>query len=151
MMPANYNSNYQIMQAPGYVVIVSEQIHDARVIPLDGRLALPSNVRQFLGDSRGHWDGATLVVETTNFTDQTAFQGAGADMRLTERFTRTAPDQILYEFTVNDPATFTKPWTAQMFMAKTEGPLFEYACHEGNLGLEGVLSGFRAEEKGAKR
>jgi len=147
MMPANYNSNYQFMQSPGYVVIVSEQIHDARVIPLDGRPALPSNVRQFLGDSRGHWDGSTLVVETTNFTDQTAFQGAGADMRLIERFTRTAPDQILYEFTVNDPATFTKPWTAQMYMMKTDGPLFEYACHEGNIGLEGVLSGFRAEEK----
>ena len=150
MMPANYNSNYQIMQSPGYVVIVSEQIHDARVIPLDGRPALPSNVRQFLGDSRGRWDGATLVVETTNFTDQTAFQGASENMRLIERFTRTSPNQILYEFTVNDPATFTKPWTAQMFMAKTEGPLFEYACHEGNLGLEGVLSGFRAEEKAAR-
>jgi len=150
MMPANYNSNYQFIQSPGYVVIVSEQIHDARVIPLDGRPALPSNVRQFLGDSRGRWEGTTLVVETTNFTDQTAFQGAGADMRLIERFTRTAPDQILYEFTVNDPATFTKPWTAQMHMTKTDGPLFEYACHEGNIGLEGVLSGFRAEEKAAK-
>jgi hypothetical protein len=103
-----------------------------------------------LGDSRGRWDGSTLVVETTNFTEQTAFQGASADMRLTERFTRTAPNQILYEFTVNDPATFTKPWTAQMFMMKTEGPLFEYACHEGNIGLEGVLSGFRAEEKAAR-
>jgi hypothetical protein len=98
------------------------------------------------GDSRGHWDGNTLVVETTNFTDQTNFQGTGVGLKLTERFTRSGPNTILYEFTVDDPATFTKSWTAQIPMNRAPGPLFEYACHEGNYGMEGTLSGFRAEE-----
>jgi hypothetical protein len=146
MMPANYNANYQIVQTPGYVVILSEQIHDARVIPLDGRPHIPSNMRQWLGDSRGRWEGNTLVVETTNFTDQTNFQGTGEKLRLVERFTRSGPNTILYEFTVDDPATFTKPWTAQIPMNKAEGPIFEYACHEGNYGMAGTLSGFRAQE-----
>lgn len=149
MMPANYNSNYQIVQAPGYVVILSEQIHDARIIPLDGRPHLPAHVRQFLGDSVGRWEGDTLVVETTNFTDQTAFQGSGPNMRLIERFTRTGPDTIVYEFTVHDPESFVQPWTAQLFMHRSEGPLYEYACHEGNYGIAGVLAGFRAEERAA--
>jgi hypothetical protein len=147
MIPANYNSNYQIVQAPGYVVILSEQIHDARVVPLDGRAHVAGQVRQFLGDSRGRWEGNTLVVETTNFTDQTAYQGSGEGLVLTERFTRTAPDTMVYEFTVNDDASFVRPWTAQLFMTRTDDLLFEYACHEGNYGMEGVLSGFRAEER----
>jgi hypothetical protein len=147
MMPANYNANYQIVQTPDYVLILSEQIHDARVIPLDGRPHLPANIRQWTGDSRGHWEGGTLVVETTNFTDQTNFAGSGAHLRLTERFTRTGLNTITYEFHVEDPETFTRPWTAQIPMTKAQGPLFEYACHEGNYGMSGMLSGARAQEK----
>jgi hypothetical protein len=151
MLPVGYNSNYQIIQSPGYVVILIEMIHDARIIPLDGRAHLLSNVRQWLGDPRGHWEGNTLVVETTNFTDKTAFRGAGEKMRLIERFTRTGPDMLLYEFTVEDPSAFTRPWTAHIPMRKSEGPLFEYACHEGNYGLANVLAGARAEEKSTER
>jgi hypothetical protein len=149
MLPVGYNSNYQIVQSPGYVVILIEMIHDARIIPLDGRPHLPSNVQQWMGNSIGHWDGQTLVVETTNFNGQTAFRGASEKMRLVERFTRTAQDTLLYEFTVNDPASFTKPFTGQVPMTKTNEPLFEYACHEGNYGLANVLAGARAEEKAA--
>jgi hypothetical protein len=149
MMPANYNSNYQIVQSPGYVVILSEQIHDARVIPLDGRPHVPESVRLWMGDPRGRWEGNTLVVESTNFTDQTNFQNSGAGLRLVERFTRTDPNTILYEFTVNDPATYTKPWTEQIFMMKSQEPVLEYACQEGNYAMEGILAGIRAEEKAA--
>ena len=149
MMPANYNANYQIVQARGYVALLSEQIHDVRIIPTDGRPHLPPDVRQLLGDARGHWDGNTLVVETTNFTDRTSFRGSGEHMHLTERFTRTGADTMTYEFTVDDPETFTKPWTARIPMTKAQGPLFEYACHEGNYGLAGSLAGARAEEKKA--
>lgn len=147
MMPANYNANYQIVQTPDYVLILSEQIHDARVIPLGGRPHLPANIRQWTGDSRGHWEGGTLVVETTNFTDETNFAGSGAHLRLTERFTRIDPNTIMYEFHVEDPETFTRPWTAQIPMTKVQGPLFEYACHEGNYGMFGMLSGARSQEK----
>ncbi len=151
LMPANYNSNYQIVQSPGHVVILSEQIHDARVIPLDGRPHVPESVRLWLGDSRGRWEGNTLVVESTNFTDQTNFQNSGAGLRLIERFTRTGPNTIFYEFTMNDPATYTKPWTAQIFMMKSQEPVLEYACQEGNYAMEGILAGIRAEEKAAKK
>jgi hypothetical protein len=147
MMPGPYNGNYQIFQSPGYVAIVVEMIHDVRIIPLDARPHLPSNVRQWLGDSRGHWEGNTLVVETTNFTDKSRFRGASGNMRLTERFTRTDADTILYEYTVNDPATWTKPWTAQVTMGKSDSRIYEYACHEGNYGMSGILAGARAEEK----
>jgi hypothetical protein len=122
-------------------------IHDARVIPTDGRPHLPSNVRQWLGDSRGHWEGDTLVVETTNFTDKTNFRGASENMRLVERFTRVDANTIAYEFTVNDPSSFTKPWTAQIPMKKNSEPLYEYACHEGNYAMDGMLRGARAGEK----
>jgi hypothetical protein len=151
MMPANYNANYQIVQSRGYVALVSEQIHDVRIIPTDGRPHVSSDVRQLLGDARGRWDGNTLVVETTNFTDRTSFRGSSEHMRLTERFTRTGPDTMLYEFTVDDPETFTKPWTARVPMFKADGPLFEYACHEGNYGLAGSLSGARAQEAAAAK
>jgi len=151
MMPANYNANYQIVQAPGYVALLSEQIHDFRIIPTDGRPHLPQDVRQLLGDSRGRWDGNTLIVETTNFTDRTGFRGAGEHMHLTERFTRTGADTMTYEFTVDDPETFTRPWTARIPMTRAKGPLFEYACHEGNYGLEGSLAGARAEETKTKK
>jgi len=150
MMPANYNANYQIVQAPGYVALLSEQIHDVRVIPTDGRPHVSQNVRQLLGDSRGHWEGSTLVVETTNFTDRTAFRGSGEHLHLIERFTRTGADSMDYEFTMNDPESFTKPWTARVPMAKVAGPIYEYACNEGNYGLTGSLSGARAEEKRAE-
>jgi hypothetical protein len=103
-------------------------------------------VRQWLGDSRGHWEGNTLVVETTNFTDKTKFRGSSENLHLTERFTRSDPDTILYEYTVNDPATWTKPWTAQITMTKSASRVYEYACHEGNYGMTGILAGARAEE-----
>ena len=147
MLPGAYNNNYQIVQSPGYVVIFVEMIHDARIIPLDGRPHVPQNVRLLMGDSRGRWEGNTLVVETTNFTDKTAFRGSGPNFHLIERFTRTSPDTIVYEFTANDESSFTRPWTAQIPMKKTPDPIFEYACHEGNYGMEGILRGARAEEK----
>lgn len=151
IIPANYNANYQIVQAPGYVALLSEQIHDVRIIPTDGRPHVAQDVRQLLGDSRGHWEGNTLVVETTNFTDRTGFRGASEHMRLTEKFTRTGASTMLYEFTVNDPETFTRPWTARIPMTAAKGPLFEYACHEGNYGLAGSLAGARAEDAAAKK
>ena len=149
MLPGGYNNNYQIVQGPGYVTILVEMIHDVRVIPLDGRPHLPQNIRQWRGDSRGHWEGNTLVVDTTNFTDRTNFRGSGESLHMIERFTRTDPETLLYEFTVDDPMAFTKPWTAEIPMKKAAGPVFEYACHEGNYGLEGILSGARVEEKKA--
>ena len=149
MLPGGYNNNYQIIQSPGYVVILVEMIHDVRIIPLDGRPHLGSSVRQWMGDSRGHWEGNTLVVDTTDFNGKARFRGADDKMHLTERFTRADPDTLLYEFTVDDPTAFTKPWSAQVPMRKSEGPIFEYACHEGNYGMEGILGGARAEEKKA--
>jgi len=149
IIPTNYNSNYEIVQSPGYVALLSEQIHDVRVIPTDRRPHLPANVRLISGDSVGHWEGETLVVETTNFTDRTAFQESGEHMKLIERFTRTGAGTLMYEFTVDDPESFTKPWTARYPMTKTNDMIFEYACHEGNYGLEGSLTGARAEERAA--
>ena len=160
IFPVGYNNNYRIVQAPGYVVILSEMIHDARIIPLDGRPHLPSNIGQYLGDSRGHWEGNTLVVETTNFNDQTkmefgrppfgSIRGIG-DARVIERFSRTAADMVMYEFTIGDPTTYTKPWTVQTPWVKTDGPIFEYACHEGNHAVENVLTGARAAEDAAHK
>ena len=147
MLAGTYNNNYQIVQVPGYVMILVEMIHDVRIIPLDGRPHLPSNVRQWMGSYVGRWEGETLVVESTNFTDKTAFRGASENMRLIERFTRTAEDTILYQFTIDDPATWTRPWSAEVPMKQTIGPLFEHACHEGNYGLANTLAGARAEEK----
>ncbi len=149
ILPTAYNNNTRIVQAPGYVTILVEMGHEVRVIPLDGRPHLPQDVRQWKGDSRGHWEGDTLVVDTTNFTDKTAFRGASENMRLTERFTRLDPDTLLYQFTVDDPSAFTKPWTAEIPVTRTPGPLFEYACHEGNYGMAGALAGAREEEKKA--
>ena len=149
MLGGAYNNGYQIMQAPGYVMILTEMLHDVRIIPLDGRPQLPPNVRQWTGSYRGHWEGQTLVVETTNLTDKFAFQGASENMRLTERFTRVDEDTIRYQFTVEDPSTWTRPWSAEVPWKKTIGPIFEHACHEGNYGLSNTLSGARAEEKRA--
>jgi hypothetical protein len=135
------------VQTSDYVVIFSEMMHDARIIPLDGRPHLSNNVRQWFGDSRGHWEGNTLVVETTNFTDKTNFRGAGENMRLVERFTRTDPDTLLYQFTIHDPQSFQRPWSAEIPMKKSEGPIFEYACHEGNYSMVNSLAAARSGEK----
>ena len=148
-LPGPYNNNYQIFQTPGYVAIYSEMIHDARIIPLDGRPHIAKNIHQWLGDSRGHWEGNTLVVDTTNFSDRASFKGSGSTLHLIERFTRTGADTLLYEFTVDDPATFTRKWTAAVPMTRAPGPIYEYACHEGNYALPAILAGARAEEKAA--
>ncbi len=149
MLPTAYNNNFHLVQTPDHVLIVNEMIHDARIVPLDGRSALPDTVDQWLGSSRGYWDGDTLVVETTNFTNQTSFRGASENMRLTERFTRVADDVLLYEFTVDDPEAFTQPWTVQIPARRTDGLIYEYACHEGNVAMTGILAGARAEEAAA--
>jgi hypothetical protein len=150
IVPGAYNNNYQIVQAPGYVVILHEMIHDARVISFDGRPHISSGIRQYFGDGRGHWEGNTLVVETTNFSPQANFRGSAENLHLIERFTRLAPDTLLYEFTVNDPTTWTKPWTAQVPMPRINEMIYEYACHEGNEGMVGILSGARNQEKAAE-
>jgi hypothetical protein len=147
MLSSAYNNNYQILQTPGYVVIFIEMIHDVRIIPLDGRPHLASNIRQWLGDPRGHWEGNTLVVDSINFTDKNPFRGSDRNLHLTERFTRINPDTILYRFTVEDPTAFTRTWTGEAPLTKTPGPIYEYACHEGNYGMANILSGARAEEK----
>jgi hypothetical protein len=149
MLNTGYNSNYQIVQAPGYVMILVEMIHDARIIPLDGRPHPPSDVRQWTGISRGRWEGDTLVVETTNFNGKNPFRGSSENLRVTERFTRLDADSIRYRFTVEDASTWARPWTAELPMKKTQGPIFEHACHEGNYGLYNTLVGARLEEKKA--
>jgi hypothetical protein len=149
MLPTVYNNNFQIFQSSGYVSVLSEMMHDVRTIPLDGRPHLPSNVRQWMGDSRGHWEGRTLVVDSTNFSDRNPIRGSDQNMHLVERFTRVRPDMILYQFRIEDPTAFTKPWSAEIPLLATNGPLYEYACHEGNLGMTGLLAGARAEEKRA--
>lgn len=151
MAPGPYNNLVQIFQTRNQVVILNEMINDARIVPLDGRPHLPANIRQWRGDSRGHWEGDTLVVDTTNFRDETNFRGASSRLHVVERFRRVDSDTLLYEFTVEDPLTWTKPWSAAIPMQKSEGPLFEYACHEGNYGMFNILTGARAEEKGAAK
>jgi hypothetical protein len=155
MFPTGYNNNVRIVQAPGYVVITHEMIHDARVIPMDGRRHLSPVIRQYMGDSRGRWDGNTLVVDVTNFRPAittyhptASFRGHGATLHLIERYTRTGRDEMRYEVTVDDPGTFTRPYTAVLDL-KPQGSIFEYACHEGNRGLANILSAARAEERAA--
>ena len=149
ILPQPYNNNYQIFQTPEYVAIYEEMIHDVRIIPLDGRPHISPKIRQWLGDSRGHWEDNTLVVDTTNFSDKTSFKGSQSTLHLIERFTRTDANALLYEFTVDDPSTFTRSWTADLPMAKGQGPIYEYACHEGNYALPAMLAGARAQEKAA--
>ncbi len=154
IVPAGYNQNIQIFQTPDHVVILHEMVHDARVVPLDGRGHLPDGVRQWMGDSRGHWDGDVLVVETINFTDKTASfnpsvatgVGNGTTLHLTERFSLVDEGTLQYEFTVDDPTTFTQTFTAILPMKRGEG-MYEYACHEGNYGLANILSGARQDER----
>jgi hypothetical protein len=137
------------VQGAGYVMILTEMIHDVRIIPIDNRPQPDQKVRQWMGTSRGKWEGNTLVVETTNFNGKNPFRGSSENMKVTERFTRISGDQVLYNFTVEDPATWARSWTAEMPMQKTEGPIFEHACHEGNYGIANTLAGARLEEKQA--
>jgi hypothetical protein len=146
---AGYQSGYEIAQTPGSVAIMTEMIHDTRVIPLDGRPHLASAVRQWLGDSRGHWEGDTLVVETRNYKPKSFMSISSEQLQVVERFTRTGPETLQYEITINDPGTWTKPWSLMIPLKRTSGPLWEYACHEGNIGLAGILAGARAEEQAA--
>ena len=157
--PGGYNNNMQLFQVPGYVAILNEQIHSVRVIPLDGRLHLGSGIRQWMGDSRGRWDGKTLIVETTNFNGKHARAGrpqvgrpdllSSEHQSLIERFTRVDAETLLYEYTVTDPATWADPWTAQVTMNKSQDLLYEYACHEGNYSMPVRLAGARATEREA--
>jgi hypothetical protein len=155
MRDAGYNSTYHLVQGPGTVMILTEMIHDARIIPLDGRPAPPAGLKQWVGVSRGRWEGETLVVETTNFNGRNPIGGgrggaaSSEHAKVTERFTRTSDDQIEYRFTVDDPHTWTRPWTAVNYLQKTNGPIFEFACHESNYGVANILAGARAEEKRA--
>ena len=141
-----YNNYLEIVQAPGYVAVVTEMMHEVRVIPLDRRPHVGDNVRMWSGDSRGWWEGQTLVVETTNFNDKKLFRGASTQLHLVERFTRLDPDTIEYRLTVTDPATFTQPWTLVNGLWRADGGIYEVACHEGNVGLRGILAGARAQE-----
>jgi hypothetical protein len=139
---------YQIFQSPGYVVLYLEVGHEARIIPLDGRPHIPATVRQWGGDSRGHWEGTTLVVDTTNFSPKSNFMGAGEKLHLVERFTRIAADRIRYEMTIDDPTTWTAPWKAEMPLKQSPVKVYEYACHEGNATMvSGMLLGARADER----
>jgi hypothetical protein len=149
MIAGGYNGNVEIVQGHGYVAILQEMIHSTRMVPTNGSPHLPANIHQWLGDSRGHWEGNTLVVDTTNFTDQTAFRGSADRLHVVERFTRTGEDSLMYEFTVSDPTTWEKSWTAQIPWARSDAPIFEYACQEGNYGMANILSQSRAEEKEA--
>ncbi len=146
-----YNNTYQIFQTPDYVAILVENIHDVRIIPLDGRPGLTENIRQWNGASRGHWEGNTLVVETTNYSDQTELRfPASRNTRAVERFTRVDGDLIDYQFTIDDPTMYTRPWTAVRAMPRlSDYQIYEYACHEGNYAMSGILGGARAEEKAA--
>ncbi len=159
-MPSAYNNNLRIIQTPGYIVLVTEMIHDARIIPMDGRPHQPPEMRRWSGDSRGHWEGNTMVVDTTNFTDKTpAFQlpvtlealdsgvvGSGMNLHLTERFIPVGEGRLDYEYTIDDPATFVRPFTVNIPLRATKGPMFEYACHEGNYAIPGILKGARLLE-----
>jgi hypothetical protein len=154
-LPSAYNNHVQIVQNAGYVALFQEMIHEARVIPVDGRPHLGKNIRQWLGDSVGHWEGNTLVVDTTNYPNMAIMApvnccpGSGANLHVIERFTRVDPDTIDYQYTVDDPSTYTRSWTVSIPMSKTDEPIYEYACHEGNYGMANLLSGARAQEKAA--
>ena len=147
MLPAAYNMNVQIFQTADYVVLLNEMVHNARIIPLDG--SGHGTVPMWTGDSRGHWDGDTLVVETKNFLRETSFRNSSENLHLVERIRRESEDVLLYSFTVTDPTTWTQPWSVELPMRQSDLPIFEYACHEGNYGMDGTLTGARAVEKAA--
>jgi hypothetical protein len=146
---AGYQSYSQIVQTSNSVMILTEMIHDARVIPLDGRPHVSSSVQQWLGDSRGHWEGDTLVVDTTNYKPKSFMAASSEKLHVIERFSRTGPDSLKYEITIDDPGTWTKPWSLMIPLKHSPTPIFEYGCHEGNSGLAGILAGARAEEQAA--
>jgi hypothetical protein len=150
MLPAAYNNYLQIVQTPGYVMIMQEMIHDARVIPVDGRPHGAQPLRRWLGDSRGRWEGDTLVVDTTNYTDKTNLRGSRDNLHVVERFTLIDPNTIRYQFTVDDPSTWTQPWSAELPFVRDKGPIYEYACHEANYGMANNLKGARAKERAAE-
>ena len=146
---AGYQSLYQIVQSPTSVAVMTEMIHDTRVIPLDGHPHLPPAVQQWFGDSRGHWEGDTLVVDTTNYKPR-AFRSVSSEkLHVTERLSRSGPETVKYEITIDDPGTWTKPWSLMVPLKHSTEPIFEYACHEGNIGMVGILAGARAEERAA--
>jgi hypothetical protein len=147
MIPTPNNNVLQIIQGPGYVAIFQEMMHEFRLIPLDGRPHLDPRIRGYMGDARGRWEGDTLVIDTTNFIGKSNFYGADENMHLTERLTRIDPNTIMYKFTVNDPTAFTKPWSGELSMRKSSEPVFEYACHEGNYSMTGILAGARSADK----
>ncbi|MCY4027617.1 MAG: hypothetical protein OXH75_15070 [Acidobacteria bacterium] len=157
LLPGGYNQNVQVFQTPDHVVILNEMVHDPRIVPLDGRPHLPGDLRQWNGDARGYWEGDTLVIESTNFSDLVpsynptvaSAMGSGEHLRLVERLTRVSADTLLYEYTVDDPVTFTRPFTVALPMRFSEVPMFEYACHEGNYGLLNILRGAREDDRAA--
>ncbi len=151
MMPSGYNNDLEIVQGPGYVAIMQEMIHDTRIVRLDGSPHISSDIRTWRGDSRGHWEGNTLVVDTTNFNDKVSFNRipVSRNMHVTERFTRTGPESISYQFTIDDPQTWEKPWSAEIVMGTAPGRVYEYACHEANHSMENLLSSARNLEKEA--
>jgi hypothetical protein len=151
ILPTLYNNNIQIIQGPGYVAITHEMIHETRVVPLDSRPPLGEKIQQWFGDSRGHWDGDTLVVESRNFSDKYFFRGSGATLHTIERFTRVAKDRLDFQITVDDPHTFVRPWTAALPMRTSEGQIYEYACHEANMAMYDILEVARDEEKAAAK
>ena len=147
ILPGLYNNNIRISQAPGQVAIVHEMVHETRIVPLDGTPF--SDMRGYMGESRGHWEGDTLVVETRNFNGKARYRGAGENLRLTERYARVAPDAIEFQMTIEDETQWVQPWTVAYLMRTSEGELYEYACHEGNYGLRNILENARAEERAA--
>ncbi len=149
MSAGGYNNHLRVLQTPGYVVLWTEQIHNARIIPLDERPPIAPAIQQWMGSSRGHWEGDTLVVETTHFNGKASYQGSSTGLRLVERLTRADADTLDYEYTLDDPDTYTRPWTASIAMKPLEGDLYEFACHEGNYGMVGILAGARADEAAA--
>ncbi len=159
MLPGAYNNFVQVFQGPGYVAILNEMVHDVRLVPLDGRLSLPEEIRQWKGDSRGRWEGDTLVIETANFMDlgtahpapnMELLEATGGHLRLVERFRRLDADTLLYEFTMDDPTAWTMPWSVELTMTRSDSALYEYACHEGNYGLFNILAGARTAEDAAQ-
>ncbi len=150
MLPVLYNNNYQLVQTPGYVMILVEMVHDVRIIRMNAQHE-PPNVRLWLGDSVGHWEGDTLVVDITNFTDKTTFRGSSENLHVIERFTRAGPSDILYKATIDDPSTFSKVWTVEFPFVAAPGPIYEYACHEGNYAMTDILGGARKAEGTPKK
>ena len=150
MLPQPYNNNVQIIQTPNEVMILNEMVHDVRIIPIDGRPHIPANITQWHGDPRGHWEGDTLVIESTNFSEKISFRRSNTNLHLEERFTRVAEDALQYQFTVSDDSTWERPWTVSFPMVKGNAPIYEFACHEGNYGLLNILTVARNLEKQQK-